>query len=570
MASTSISGNDISSSCLYVSALAVLHAGQYAWISLLIVGVVLFLFRKIYGEVVGALPMNGGAYNALLNTTSKGMASLAASLTLLSYMATAVISANEAMAYLKNIVPHLPVILATVGLLAIFMGLVIIGIGESSKVAIGIFIFHLSSLVLLSSFAGIYLFEHGWQVFTENNALPVKHGALPMALFFGFSAAMLGISGFESSANFVEEQKKGVFPKTLRNMWVVVTIFNPLIAFLALAVLPIPEIEGNREALLSIMGNQVSGSWLSFLVSIDAVLVLSGAVLTSFVGVSGLVERITLDRILPPFLLKRNKNGSTYRIAIVFFLLCVSILLITEGNLEALAGVYTIAFLAVMALFGIGNILLKVRRKHLPRPERSGWLSLFIAIVAVITALAGNIILNPDYLAVFMEYFIPTISVILIMLNRTALLKLLLRLIRYFLDPINRVLVKSYRDINRTIDRINAQEFVYFTKKDDVAALNKVLLYIRNNEHTRKLKIVSVFPEGEQATPNFVSDLDVLDREYPEIKVEYIQLHGTFTPSLIKKLSMEWDIPINFMFIGSPSEKFPYPLQELGGVRLII
>lgn len=353
-------------------------------------------------------------------------------------------------------------------------------------------------------------------------------------------------------------------------MWVVVTIFNPLIAFLALAVLPIPEIESNREALLSIMGNQVSGSWLSFLVSIDAVLVLSGAVLTSFVGVSGLVERITLDRILPPFLLKRNKNGSTYRIAIVFFLLCVSILLITEGNLEALAGVYTIAFLAVMALFGIGNILLKVRRKHLPRPERSGWLSLFIAIVAVITALAGNIILNPDYLAVFMEYFIPTISVILIMLNRTALLKLLLRLIRYFLDPINRVLVKSYRDINRTIDRINAQEFVYFTKKDDVAALNKVLLYIRNNEHTRKLKIVSVFPEGEQATPNFVSDLDVLDREYPEIKVEYIQLHGTFTPSLIKKLSMEWDIPINFMFIGSPSEKFPYPLQELGGVRLII
>ncbi|WP_127141816.1 APC family permease [Flagellimonas marinaquae] len=570
LASTSISGNDISSSCLYVSALAVLHAGQYAWISLLIVGVVLFLFRKIYGEVVGALPMNGGAYNALLNTTSKGMASLAASLTLLSYMATAVISANEAMAYLRNIVPQLPVILATIGLLAIFMGLVIIGIGESSKVAIAIFIFHLSSLVLLSSFAGIYLFEHGWEVFSDNNAQPIKHGALPMALFFGFSAAMLGISGFESSANFVEEQKKGVFPKTLRNMWVVVTIFNPLIAFLALAVLPISEIESNSEALLSIMGNQVSGGWLSFLVSLDAVLVLSGAVLTSFVGVSGLVERITLDRILPPFLLKRNSNGSTYRIAIVFFMLCVSILLITEGNLEALAGVYTIAFLSVMALFGIGNILLKVRRKNLPRPERSGWLSLLIAILAVITALVGNIILNPDYLAVFMEYFIPTIALVLVMLNRTALLKLLLRLIRYFLDPINRFMVKSYHSINRVIDRINDQEFVYFTKKDDVSALNKVLLYIRNNEHTRKLKIVSVFPEGEKAADSFVSDLNVLDREYPEIKIEYIQLNGEFTPELIKELSNRWNIPINFMFIGSPGDKFPYPLQDLGGVRLII
>jgi hypothetical protein len=29
-----------------------MYAGQYAWISLLFVAVVLFLFRKIYGEVV--------------------------------------------------------------------------------------------------------------------------------------------------------------------------------------------------------------------------------------------------------------------------------------------------------------------------------------------------------------------------------------------------------------------------------------------------------------------------------------------------------------------------------------
>ena len=89
--STAICGNDISSSCLYVSALTIGYAGQYAWISLLFVGIVLFLFRKIYGEVVGALPLNGGAYNVLLNTSSKKMASIAAILTVLSYMATAVI-----------------------------------------------------------------------------------------------------------------------------------------------------------------------------------------------------------------------------------------------------------------------------------------------------------------------------------------------------------------------------------------------------------------------------------------------------------------------------------------------
>ena|GEM_PF-4931756 len=49
---TAICGNDISSSCLYVSALTILYAGQFAWISLLLVAMVLFFYRRIYGEVV--------------------------------------------------------------------------------------------------------------------------------------------------------------------------------------------------------------------------------------------------------------------------------------------------------------------------------------------------------------------------------------------------------------------------------------------------------------------------------------------------------------------------------------
>ena len=376
---TAICGNDISSSVLYVSALAILYAGQFAWVSLLIVALVLFLFRKIYGEVVGALPLNGGAYNALLNTTSKSTASLAATLTLLSYMATAVISASEAMHYVHSIWHNMPVIFATGLLLAFFLGLTILGIGESSKVAIVIFITHLVSLTMLAGFCGFYIMKTGFGVLLENYAMPLN-GGIKQAIFFGFAAAMLGISGFESSANFVEEQAKGVFPKTLRNMWIVVTVFNPLMAFLALAIIAIPDVTANQEALLSFMGHKVGGNWLSTAISVDAALVLSGAVLTSYVGVSGLLERMTLDRILPQFFLKKNNRGSAYRILFMFFLLCISILLITEGQLGALAGVYTISFLLVMTLFGAGNILLKLRRSKLPRPENASPLAIFFAI----------------------------------------------------------------------------------------------------------------------------------------------------------------------------------------------
>ena len=569
LAATAICGNDITSSCLYVSGVSIAYAGQYAWISLLIVAGVLFLFRKIYGEVVGALPLNGGAYNALLNTTHKSTASVAAGLTILSYMATAVISATEAMKYLASLWTSLPVIIATVILLFLFMALVIVGITESSRVATVIFIIHIVSLTLLVLFSAYYFFANGFGTFLANFHLPVK-GSIFMALFFGFSAAMLGVSGFETSSNYVEEQEKGVFPKTLRNMWIIVSVFNPLIAFLALAILPLAGIHEHESTVLALMGNEAGGAWLSYFISIDAVLVLSGAVLTSFVGVMGLTERIALDRVLPAFLLKRNSNGSTYLIAAIFFLLCASVLLVTQGDLYQLAGIYTIAFLSVMILFAIGNMLLKIRRARLPRPERASWPAVLVAIVAVGAAIIGNIVLNPSYLGVFIKYLIPTLLIVFFMLHRIAVLQAVVQIAHYLIPDNKRLFRRVNAVVNKIIRRIDAQEFVFFTDHDDISILNHVLIYIRENEHARRLKIVWVIEKGENLSPKALRDIDVLDRAYPDIKIEVVEEPGEFGPEKIKELSNRWKIPINFMFIGSPGDEFPHRVEDLGGVRLII
>ncbi|WP_323028401.1 APC family permease [Gelidibacter japonicus] len=566
---TAICGNDISSSCLYVSALAIVYAGQYAWISLLMVATVLFFFRKIYGEVVGALPLNGGAYNALLNTTKKSTASLAASLTVLSYMATAVISGSEAVKYAHSIWTVIPILPVTIALLLVFMGLVILGIGESSKVAMIIFLFHLLSLIVLCSFCLIYFVENGTETLVSNFRLPIE-GSIFSALFLGFSAAMLGISGFESSANYVEEQQKGVFPKTLRNMWIVVAVFNPLIAFLVLAIIPVSTVVAYRDALLSVMGSTAGGNWLSLLIGIDAALVLSGAVLTSFVGVGGLMKRMALDRILPKFLLKTNRKGSNYLIFNVFFALCVSILLVTKGDLAKLAGVYTIAFLSVMILFGIGNLLLKLNRSRLPRPEKSSWLGLFIGIFAVFAAIIGNVILNPHYLAIFMEYLIPTFIIVFFMLYRVRIYKLILIMLEFAFPEKGLVFKKLNRKTKQLLDSVNKQQFVFFTNHDNIVTLNIVILYIINNEAARRLKIVSVLEAGEIANVKLKADIETLNRAYPNINVEFIEEPGTFGPEKIKELSKRWKIPTNFMFIGSPGEGFPYKIEELGEVRLII
>jgi hypothetical protein len=84
-----------------------------------------------------------------------------------------------------------------------------------------------------------------------------------------------------------------------------------------------------------------------------------------------------------------------------------------------------------------------------------------------------------------------------------------------------------------------------------------------------KIKIVNVKREGSESNDSLIIDLKVLDRAYPEIAIEFIELEGVLDP----KSSMNFQkngISQNFMFIGSPGDRFSYRVAELGGVRLIM
>ncbi len=341
-------------------------------------------------------------------------------------------------------------------------------------------------------------------------------------------------------------------------------------ALAAVAVLPLPEVGSHQEALLSHLGNVTAGSWLRTFISFDAVLVLSGALLTSYVGVNGLIKRMTLDRILPQLLLKENAKGSSPRILLLFYFLCLSVLIITQGKLGPLAGVYTISFLLVMIYFGLGNFLLKIKRSQLPRPERASGFTVALAILAVMIALYGNVRMHTEYLIVFLQYFLPSMVVVTLLLNRNELFNYLLVGVDRFFTSVKKLADVSKFYLTQASLRLTQQEFVYFTKADDVSILNKVMIYVQENEITRKLKIVTVLADEDFVGEDFLRDLEVLDRAYPDIKIEFLQIRGSFGPEIINRLSKEWNIPINFMFISSPSDRFSHRVSDLGGVRLII
>jgi len=564
---TAICGNDITSSCLYVSALAALAAGPFAPIVLLIVAGVLFLFRSIYAEVGSALPLNGGTYTLLLNSTNKKLAAGAACLTLLSYIATAVISASEAMHYAHEIVAQIDVFWATFVLLGIFAVLNVIGISESAVAALGIFIFHMTTLLLLSG-AAIIVVAQDFDVFLANWAMP-SPGGLLHGLFIGFAAAMLGISGFESSANFIEEQKPKVFPKTLRNMWLAVVIFNPLLSFLSLGLVPLTEMATYKTSLLAEMGQRAGGSWLATLVSVDAVLVLSGAVLTSFVGVTGLVRRMTVDRCLPQVLLQQNRwRHTNHWIIVGFLVLCCSIFVFTNGEVGVLAGVYTLSFLAVMALFAIGNMLLKVVRSKLPRQTRASWPVVVVALLAVCIGLAGN--LTEQNVEVFISYFAAVGGAVAVMFLRVPLLRVLLFVSKGVVDSVTHVNDWLAKRVHRQIERINALGVIYFTRGDDLPTLNRAALYVLKNEQTRLLTVVYVYCNEEDIPSDLAEYLVTIDHLYPQLQINFLAVQGTFGPDLIEALSRRLGVPKNYMFIGTPGDDFAHELVTLGGVRLII
>lgn len=93
---------------------------------------------------------------------------------------------------------------------------------ESARVAQTILALHVVTLTVLCLLGIAYVLNDP-STLRANFATPfpdvelqsgvIRGGSFATALFFGFSSAILGVSGFESSSQFVQSQAPGVFVK---------------------------------------------------------------------------------------------------------------------------------------------------------------------------------------------------------------------------------------------------------------------------------------------------------------------------------------------------------------------
>ena len=381
MTAAGIVGADIGTSVFYSTSVLFPIVGYLAPFFVLTSCLMMWLFKRTYEEGLALSPYNGGAYSMILKSMGRRAALLAGALTFVSYLATAAVSALAGAFYFSSFFPESLSISQIVLISYIpLIGFGILntrGIKEPAKIVTLIAAIHFALLIIISLWGLTYLMFH----FSEIDFSKIKSHllstkiTLPL-LAYGFAASFLGITGFESAAQIIEQMEQPVL-QTVRRLYktviILVSITAPFISLLCLTLLGQEEIAQNQNYLLSGLAKKIGGSFLLVLIIIDATLTLFAAVNTAFVGFIGLATTMAKQGNLPQIFLFRiahlfPKIVGYPLIALPFAIIVMMMSSLLTGEVDLMAKVYEIAFLGVMVSFCIGVVLMRNRpfRSYLP------------------------------------------------------------------------------------------------------------------------------------------------------------------------------------------------------------
>jgi amino acid transporter len=218
---------------------------------------------------------------------------------------------------------------------------------------------------------------------------------------------------------------------------VLVGFYNPLLALISMMVIPMETIYAHPSEMLAEMAGELGGNPFKTFLCIDAVVILCGGVMTAIVGVSGLIVRLSKDKILPEALSFTNRRGAPYAAICVFVLIAVSLFLVIFDPTDPTAinnfgGVFAISFLTVLTAFGIGAVMLKLYRPRITRLVISKWWEIIISVGAVVAGLVGNIVLTPGVFYIFLAYLSGFLLVLGYMFYRVEILSFQVWMVIFF------------------------------------------------------------------------------------------------------------------------------------------
>jgi amino acid transporter len=309
----------------------------------------------------------------VLQTIGRRAALVVGSLIILTYLATAVVSALSGALYLSSLWggnwPVMQVAAVAAVPVLFFAVLNLFGLKESTKLVFGIAVFHFAMLLVMDVWGLWLAFTHGahWE-----RLLMGFQGLPPQAMVLGFAAAFLGVTGFESAAQIMEEIEGPPHRSIRKIFWVIVVLVSitaPLSSLLCMVLLSDMQVQQYKSAFLSGLAYVQGGQPFLILLVANACLTLFAAVNTAFAAATGLMTTMGKQGNLPGVVLNQwSKRVPAFKgypyVAIPFMALCLLILFSFPGNVDRLGEIYGMSFLAVMIAYCIGVVLLRIRQPN--------------------------------------------------------------------------------------------------------------------------------------------------------------------------------------------------------------
>merc|ERR1719397_289351 len=211
------------------------------------------------------------------------------------------------------------------------------------------------------------------------------------------------------------------------------------------------------------------------------------------------------------------------------------------------------AFLTVMILFTIGNMLIKMKRATLPTPLRVPYAVVLLAFFMMAMGLLGNILSqDPKSITGFLMFgscfFIP----VQVMLNRVFVMKIIAKFVepcvsshqkssccfRMFQRCFKKCMLdKVYQPLRNRAIQLQKKPILFFTNNDEPPVLLQAIQYFLSNEVRRWYKFVRVYEKKEMVPKEAPQIYKSLQRLFISVNIDYVGVVGSFNPAMVRFIS---------------------------------
>ncbi|GAB2772557.1 APC family permease [Salinimicrobium soli] len=352
-------------------------AGQWAWLSFLIAGLIALISAHSYSQLSIKYNEGGGAFTFLREINHKGFAGSLSWILILGYILTLSVYAftfGHYVAHVFNAGSWLPRVLALI-IIAILAGVNLKGIGNASKVEI---ITVYGKLLVLLGLAIFGLVEWNPEQLTQGIDPKPWHMAI-----IGAGTIFMAYEGFQllsyDYSDLTNPDK--TLPGATRWAVISVIIIYILVAIGTTMIVGAESLVENKEIALSIAGKKALGTTGLVIVTIAAAFSTGSAVNATLFSTARLMESVAEKKDLPQLFAIENRNKIPFYA--VLGIAGISAFLAIIGSLSSLVDAASIIFLFT---FGIVNLIAfrqKIKRR---------WISLAGAIGCGLAMIADIIV----------------------------------------------------------------------------------------------------------------------------------------------------------------------------------